>query len=99
MSLLHISLHHLKSVRPSRVKNQKNMDRKHKILDKFHQYISMENLCDGQPSKLNNFFVGQDGSFRKKQLFSDKKYFLMSKTCKNYPGPPSCLKCDGAETF
>ena len=42
------------------VKNQKNMDQKHQILDKFLLYISIENLSDGRPSKLDNFVVGQD---------------------------------------
>ena len=36
------------------------MDQKHHIFDKSLQYISMENLFDGRPLKLNDFFVGQD---------------------------------------
>ena len=42
------------------------MDQKHQILDKFLLYISMENLSDAQPSKLNNIFVGQDSLIQQK---------------------------------
>ena len=35
------------------------------------------------------FLSGKIVSFCKKRLFSDKKYFHISQTCKNDPGPPS----------
>ena len=42
--------------------------------------------------KSKTFWHEVISSFRKKWLFSDKRYFHMSQTCKSDPGPPSRLK-------
>ena len=42
------------------VKKQNNRGWIRQILNNFFLYISMENLSNSRPSKLNNFFVGQD---------------------------------------
>ena len=59
---------------------------------KFLQYISVGKLSDGWSSNLKiPFWHSAISLFRKKRLFSDKRYFHMNETCKNDPGPPLAL--------
>ena len=62
------------------------------VLAKFLLYISKRSCHTTDRQCLMTFWQGTVAPSCKKQLFRDKRFFRVSETCKNDPGPPFRLK-------